>query len=471
MKEQQHSKKRSSKSKSNKSPKKSKLLNYKKYIGKDANHESEHIDQTNNNFDNVINPHTSEINEDPSNLEQEESLSEYNNDFLIDSNHDLQDLTENDYDPIPENDSELERPDLDLIGVPEWLKSPKIVDSNLSCSISDSRLALSEQTLLNCKKENISAFFAVQVAAFSLLKSIFISLKYSERARDICVSAPTGSGKTLAYAIPIIEKLLSRVVRRLRAIIVLPTKDLASQVKSVFDKFCRGTHLRVGLASGEVSFVKEQQTLVNSTVENSIEESSKVDILVCTPGRLINHITQTPNFYLDSLEILVMDEADRLMSQGYNDWLNILYKALSAGQNTLKRVLSGMFFLQEATCTIPPPTELSVPFRSVLFKIDIVSRGIDIENVDTVINYDVPISMNQYIHRVGRTARAGKAGSAYSLVGSHEARHFRKMQHTANHLKKLKNLKFNPEVVQEYEELYQTCLDELKELYVSKSKD
>ncbi|PVU94321.1 hypothetical protein BB561_002629 [Smittium simulii] len=222
-------------------------------------------------------------------------------------------------------ETQIVHEEADLMGIPEWIRTPKVIDSSESISILDERFNLSPQTIENCKKEGIESLFSVQVASLPLLKSNYVSLKYSMNVRDLCISAPTGSGKTLAYVIPIIEKLIPRVIRRLRALVVLPTRELASQVKKVFDNFTRGTSLKVGLASGEYSFQKEQLSLVHDTISSSYDESSKVDILVCTPGRLIDHILQTANFSLDSLETLVMDEADRLLSQGYNDWLSKLY--------------------------------------------------------------------------------------------------------------------------------------------------
>ncbi|OMJ22888.1 ATP-dependent RNA helicase dbp6 [Smittium culicis] len=105
---------------------------------------------------------------------------------------------------------------------------------------------------------------------------------------------------------------------------------------------------------------------------------------------------------------------------------------------------------------------------SVLVCSDMVARGVDIENVDTVINYDVPISINQYIHRVGRTARAGKEGTAYSLISSHEARYFRQMNHDCNRMDKLKQINLKSNDFEPYLERYQECLDGLKDVYLSK---
>lgn len=79
---------------------------------------------------------------------------------------------------------------------------------------------------------------------------------------DLCISAPTGSGKTMAYVLPIVDILSKRAVIRLRAVVVLPTRDLVSQVKETFDAFVKGTNLVVAAASGQQSFSHEQNVLV-----------------------------------------------------------------------------------------------------------------------------------------------------------------------------------------------------------------
>jgi ATP-dependent RNA helicase DDX51/DBP6 len=81
---------------------------------------------------------------------------------------------------------------------------------------------------------------------------------------DLCISAPTGSGKTMAYVLPIVDILSKRVVTRLRAVVVLPTRDLVTQVKETFDAFVKGTNLVVASASGQQSFVHEQNVLVGN---------------------------------------------------------------------------------------------------------------------------------------------------------------------------------------------------------------
>ncbi|KAJ1936155.1 ATP-dependent RNA helicase dbp6, partial [Linderina pennispora] len=165
----------------------------------------------------------------------------------------------------------------------------------------------------------ITDLFAVQAAVIPVLRAAHALSRLRQHVRDLCVSAPTGSGKTLAYVLPIVEKLRQRLVVRLRALVVLPTRDLAMQVKECFDRFCLGTDLRVGLATGDVSLAREQAMLVE-TAPVRVGGASKVDILVCTPGRLVDHLA-TPNFSLQHLEFWVMDEADRLLGDAYHEWL------------------------------------------------------------------------------------------------------------------------------------------------------
>ena len=81
------------------------------------------------------------------------------------------------------------------------------------------------------------------------------------QARDICVAAPTGSGKTLAFCLPVLNALAKRKIRRLRALVVLPSRDLAKQVFSVFDQFKKGSDLKIGLAIGQSDFHAEQEEL------------------------------------------------------------------------------------------------------------------------------------------------------------------------------------------------------------------
>ena len=158
----------------------------------------------------------------------------------------------------------------------------------------------------------ISAFFPTQREVLPRLLSADITLG------DICVCAPTGSGKTLTYVLPIVAALLNVGRRRLRALVLVPTRDLAYQVADVFHKFVAGTRLSVCVASGETSFASEQRLLGNDGA----------DILIATPGRLADHMDNTPGFSLHALQFCVVDEADRLLSEAYQSWPARLAAAL-----------------------------------------------------------------------------------------------------------------------------------------------
>ncbi|KAG6373406.1 P-loop containing nucleoside triphosphate hydrolase protein [Boletus reticuloceps] len=168
----------------------------------------------------------------------------------------------------------------------------------------------------------ISELFAVQTTLlpFLIRRSWSLYTPYSA-PHDVCVSAPTGSGKTLAYVLPILEVLSNRIVTRLRALIVLPTRDLVLQVRETFEAVGKGRGLKIGTATGQHSFAHEQAQLVSQIDSGLQGGSSKVDILICTPGRLMDHLNGTPNFSLQHLRFLVIDEADRLLSQSFQDWL------------------------------------------------------------------------------------------------------------------------------------------------------
>ncbi|NXV83056.1 DDX51 helicase, partial [Atlantisia rogersi] len=144
------------------------------------------------------------------------------------------------------------------------------------------------------------------------------------RPRDICVSAPTGSGKTLSFVIPIVQVLIDRVVCHVRALVVLPTKELAQQVSKVFNIYTDGTGLKVVLITGQKSFAKEQEMLVQKKVTGYC---SLADIIVATPGRLTDHINQTPGFSLTELRFLVIDEADRMIDDMHQNCLNQIVRA------------------------------------------------------------------------------------------------------------------------------------------------
>ena len=153
--------------------------------------------------------------------------------------------------------------------LPDWLAKPTIINTDLSISLVpvEEMSCLGPYLVSTLQCHNIDHLFPVQsVVIPAVLSQIDANTCFGKggyQPSDICVSAPTGSGKTLAYVLPIVKSLLRRVVCHLRALILLPTKDLASQVKQVFEMFTTGTNLRVGLASGSKSVSKDEEQLTD----------------------------------------------------------------------------------------------------------------------------------------------------------------------------------------------------------------
>ena len=422
--------------------------------------------------------------------------------------------------------------------LPYWLSHPDIATVDLHSS----PLAVADLPGLDTKlveklaKEKIHHLFPVQRQVIPHLLNPWPKFRPS----DVCVSAPTGSGKTLAFVLPIISALRSRMVPRVRVVAVLPTQELASQVYSVFVNFAETTKLRVKLLTGGTSSVGEGG-LVRLGVGGMVHQL--YDILVATPGRLTQTIKECTSLDLTHLRYLVIDEADRMMENIAQDWLNILEAAVYQGKRTrpglltaksahtpaipLQKLLFSATLSQDPEqleqlnlfepklyrCVVPVeglndtetaqslPTTLTQKYSVVgladkplavhhilsetgmervlvfthsndnvhrlalvlaslghktgelhsqvtrrkkvlgglskgVYKVvvcsDVVARGIDLEDLDAVISYDVPAYVKTYIHRVGRTARAGKAGTAFTLCDEKQAKPFLKMLRDAN---------------------------------------
>jgi ATP-dependent RNA helicase DDX51/DBP6 len=209
----------------------------------------------------------------------------------------------------------------------------------------------------NLERDGYDSFFPIQAL---VIPDVIASERHAHiRAQDICITAPTGSGKTLSYVLPILNSLADRQVRRLRALVVLPSRDLANQVYQVFQSYVQGSDLKVGLAIGQSDFEAEKMVLTLDPDSNRADTAQQrllfdpgnlnlalqsyqhsmssslqqdpalprrggctVDILVCTPGRLVDHLDNTPGFTLQHLRFMIVDEADRLLSQSYHNWID-----------------------------------------------------------------------------------------------------------------------------------------------------
>ncbi|KLT45931.1 DEAD-domain-containing protein [Cutaneotrichosporon oleaginosum] len=486
-------------------------------------------------------------------------------------------------------------------GLPSGLADATFVDQAARAPLSD--VPLSERTARRLADLGVDALFAVQAALLPHLLALPLVPRPHARLPDFLISAPTGSGKTLAYAVPVVEVLARRVVPRLRALIVLPTRDLVVQVRETLESLAKGTGLLIGSVTGQHSFAHEQAQLVGAG--DTLGGLSKLDILVATPGRLMDHLASTPNFTLQHLRFLVIDEADRLLTQSFQNWLaqvlahtrptaraaatqphdavaaswavplglaseafegseppastcqKLLFSATLTRdpakvaaldlndpryfivQNTeqpLSAAALGSSFalpaeLSEKVLILPPalkPLNLihlihsfnatpalvftkSVEAATRLVKLleffedayigekkvtvraytrdmapaerrrllkefadgsvdvvvcsDLVARGIDLPTVEHVVSYDVPLDMTKYVHRAGRTARAGRAGTAWTLVEKQEALHFKAMLKGAQHEAQVKKVKVKEDELAGYRESYDIAMRRLREEY------
>ncbi|XP_023576430.1 ATP-dependent RNA helicase DDX51, partial [Octodon degus] len=441
--------------------------------------------------------------------------------------------------------------------LPVWLANPSCVKKNVTEDLVpiEDIPEVHPDLQRQLKAHGISAYFPVQAAVIpALLESAadgFLVGRGGYQPSDLCVSAPTGSGKTLAFVIPVVQALLHRVVCHVRALIVLPTKELAQQVSKVFNIYTDATPLRVALVTGQKPLAKEQESLVQKTADGY---RCLADIVVATPGRLVDHIDQTQGFSLQQLRFLVVDEADRMIDSMHQSWLPRVMAAAvpssgpaapcallqrwrpaamtaastSCPQMPLQKLLFSATLTQnpeklqrlglyqprlfstqlphrdpgdakdpEGKYAFPAglmhryvPCSLSAKPLAVihlvlgmhlsralcftnsrenahrlfllvqafggvsvaefsscygpghrrkilkqfeqgkiqlLISTDATARGIDVPGVELVINYDAPQYLRTYVHRVGRTARAGKTGQAFTLLLKVQERRFLRM--------------------------------------------
>ncbi|WYZ46081.1 hypothetical protein EsH8_IX_000306 [Colletotrichum jinshuiense] len=179
-----------------------------------------------------------------------------------------------------------------------------------------SELPLCEATRAGLEKSHFETLTDIQSRAVPL----------ALKGHDILGAAKTGSGKTLAFILPVLEKLYRARWTEydgLGALIISPTRELAAQIFDVLRKVGRKHQFSAGLVIGGKSLKEEAERL------------SKMNILVCTPGRMLQHLDQTAGFDVDNLQILVLDEADRIMDMGFQSAVDALVEHLPETRQTL----------------------------------------------------------------------------------------------------------------------------------------
>ena len=312
--------------------------------------------------------------------------------------------------------------------------------------------------------------------------------------RDVLGSAQTGTGKTASFTLPMIDILAAgRAKARMpRSLILAPTRELASQVADSFKSFSKHQKLSMALLIGGVSFSEQEGAL-----------DKGVDVLIATPGRLLDHV-ERGKVILRDVKILVIDEADRMLDMGFIPDVEKIVGLLpkirqtlfySATLDSVMRKIAAKFVINPKVIEITPPAStadtveqfvvFSTPKKKrmtlrdllkgeevanavifcnrkrdigelrsslerhgfgalalhgdmtqsarnealgqfkdgkvkLLVASDVAARGLDIAGLSHVFNYDVPHSGEDYIHRIGRTGRAGSSGRAFTLVAGSE---------------------------------------------------
>jgi len=316
------------------------------------------------------------------------------------------------------------------------------------------------------------------------------------QGRDLVGIAQTGTGKTAAFALPIINRMFAD--RRtmaggaVRALVVAPTRELASQIAQSFRDLSAGMNLKISVIFGGVPYGAQIRALAGG-----------LDVLVATPGRLMDHL-ENRHISLRSVEFFVLDEVDQMLDLGFVKSIRKLARELPKERQNLFfsatmppdiRTLAGELLRNPAEVAVTPVAKTADRVDQTVFLVDaakkkellielfddadlsrvivftrtkrgadkvshalheagvdavaihgnksqgqreralesfrggktralvatdIAARGIDIDGVTHVVNYEMPEVAEAYVHRIGRTARAGKAGQAFSLVDSSE---------------------------------------------------
>ena len=327
------------------------------------------------------------------------------------------------------------------------------------------------------------------------------AIPHALQGKDVLGIAQTGTGKTAAFVLPMISRLeKGRARARMpRTLIVEPTRELAAQVEENFVKYGKNHRLTVALLIGGVSFEEQDRKLERGA-----------DVLIATPGRLLDH-HERGKLLLTGVDILVIDEADRMLDMGFIPDIERICKlipftrqtlffsatmppeitkltekflhapvrvevsrAASTGENVMQRLVKSGTKpwakrealrdllraeepeLKNAIIFCNRKIEVSELFRSLtkydfdagalhgdmdqrarmamlsafrdgklkyLVASDVAARGLDIPDVSHVFNFDVPIHAEDYVHRIGRTARAGRSGKAFTIATKADSKH------------------------------------------------
>ncbi|RMC06021.1 hypothetical protein DUI87_17566 [Hirundo rustica rustica] len=244
--------------------------------------------------------------------------------------------------------------------LPQWLAQPKLVQKRIKdnlCPVRDVP-GIHPRLLKKLQMNGIDSFFPVQAEVIpAILQSAsngFLLGRGGYRPKDICVSAPTGSGKTLSFVIPIV------------------------QVSKVFNVYTDGTGLKVVLITGQKSFAKEQEMLVQKKVTGYC---SLADIVVATPGRLTDHINQTPGFSLAQLRFLIVDEADRMIDDMHQNCLNQIVRAAFQGESGSG---SNMLFQRTKPGPVTAASSCSpqIPLQKLLFSATLTQDPEKLQQLD-----------------------------------------------------------------------------------------
>lgn len=322
------------------------------------------------------------------------------------------------------------------------------------------------------------------------------AIPMARRGHDILANAQTGTGKTAAFALPIIQNILDKPKSRnryqARAVILAPTRELVAQIAQNVNDYTKYTELKSVAIYGGEKMVSQQKALEQG-----------VDILVATPGRLIEHL-ELNNVSLVNLEFLVFDEADRMLDMGFISAIEKIMQGVKTKPQTM--LFSATFSTQmnklageilrapkrisvarenttaETIAHVVYPVEqerkrellseligrknwkqvlVFVNYKEtanelvkelkldgikavlchgdkaqsarrraldefkegkarVMIATDVAARGLDIQNLPHVVNFDMPFLAEDYVHRIGRTGRAGQKGNAISFVNREE---------------------------------------------------